>query len=422
MSRFGRNSLEVGEYLERVFPLLNVRFIAINDGLDTKTRQYGVAGDLDVGARSIINELYSRNVSTNVKTAKRQYAARGECIAAYPFYGYIKGTENRRRLEIDPPAADIVRMIFNLWLDGDSAKQIADTLNAQSIPSPSMRKRELGVKRTSWSKLRDKIPWTIHAVRIILQNERYTGKLISLCSTRKEIGNPNQSVVPKENWIVVPNAFEAIITEDVFRQAQTLFRTVPARPRQKEEHSRPLFFRKVFCGICGMGLPYQKTAHPYYKCTKGNREQCKMIRILEDDLKAHVLSELHSHTSVDTSEGNVAIGSIEALRDQIAVLEQRIEKQWSVKKDAFVKWNDGLISRRRYQLISDEKQQEIQQLRLEADKLNQILANCQTTENETSIQAAKAVNAAELTQEMVDALLQSVHVFEEGRIEIEWKI
>ena len=98
LSRFGRDSLEVGEYLERVFPLLQVRFIAVNDGFDSRKKQYGTAGDLDIGVRNLINELYSRNVSVNVRTAKRQYAARGECIAAYPFYGYVKGAENRRQM------------------------------------------------------------------------------------------------------------------------------------------------------------------------------------------------------------------------------------------------------------------------------------------------------------------------------------
>ena len=157
LSRFGRDSLEVGEYLERVFPLLQVRFIAINDGFDSRKKQYGTAGDLDIGVRNLINELYSRNVSVNVRTAKRQYAARGECIAAYPFYGYVKGAENRRQLEIDPPAADTVRMIFRLWLEGHSTADIAESLNARQVPSPSMRKRQLGAKRANWSKLREEV-------------------------------------------------------------------------------------------------------------------------------------------------------------------------------------------------------------------------------------------------------------------------
>ena len=148
LSRFGRTSSETCDYLERIFPSLQVRFITVNDGYDSKARQYGAAGDLDIGVRSIMNELYSRKVSQDVKTAKRQCAARGECIAAYPIYGYAKGSTDRRRLEVDLPAAEIVRLVFSLWLEGNSIDNIAATLNNRQIPSPSARKRELGAKRT----------------------------------------------------------------------------------------------------------------------------------------------------------------------------------------------------------------------------------------------------------------------------------
>lgn len=419
LSRFGRNSVEAGEYLERVFPLLNVRFIAVNDGLDTKTREYGIAGDLDVGARNIINELYSRNVSANVRTAKRQYAARGECIAAYPFYGYVKGAENRRQLEIDPPAAEVVRMIFDLWLEGHFRTAIANRLNEQNIPSPSMRKRQLGVKRTSWSKRRDEVPWTEAAVRTILQNERYTGKLISLRSTRREIGNPNQKVVPKEEWVVVPDAFEPIISEETFHRAQALFRVVPPRGQIQSNRPQPLFARKVFCGICGMGLAYQRISRPYYKCAMSRgqqREECKSVRIAEDDLKTCVLSELRARIAgKQESEAEDA----PTIQGRITALEQRIEKQWSAKKDAFVRWSDGLISKAEYKNICAEKQQEIQRLRGEIEKLNGLVFSGPRADSKDSIQS---LNIEELTRETLDALVQAVRVFDDGRIEINWKI
>ena len=397
LSRFGRNSVEAGEYLERVFPLLNVRFIAVNDGLDTKTREYGIAGDLDVGARNIINELYSRNVSANVKTAKRQYAARGECIAAYPFYGYVKGAGNRRQLEIDPTAAEVVRMIFDLWLEGHFRAAIANRLNEQNTPSPSMHKRQLGVKRTSWSKRRDEVPWTEAAVRTILQNERYTGKLISLRSTRREIGNPNQSVVPKENWIVVPNAFEPIISEETFQKAQALFRVVPPRPQVQSKHPRPIFSRKVFCGICGMSLAYQRISKPYYKCAMSRgqqQEECKSVRIDENDLNAYVLSEIQAHIA---AKPETDVEDVSTVRERITALEQRIEKQWSAKKDAFVRWSDGLISKDEYRNICAEKQQEIQRLRGEIEKLNGSV----TVERRDDACCAQVSDAKELTRDIL---------------------
>lgn len=416
LSRFGRNSLEVGEYLERVFPLLNVRFIAVNDGLDTKTKLYGVAGDLDVGARNIINELYSRNVSANVRTAKRQYAARGECIAAYPFYGYVKGTQDRRRLEIDLPAAEVVRRIFSLWLDGHFRSAIANELNEQHIPSPSMRKRQLGAKRTNWSKRRDEVPWTEAAVRTILQNERYTGKLISLRSTRKEIGNPERKAIPKENWIVVPDAFEPIISEEMFQRAQALFRVVPPRPRIQSERPQPLFSRKVFCGICGMSLAYQRVSKPYYKCamTRGQQqEECKSVRIAEDDLKACVLSKVRAHIN---PEQKTDVEDAATVQVRITALEQRIEKQWSAKKDAFVRWSDGLISKDEYRNICAEKQQEIQRLHGEIKKLNGVAIGHRDDEIYARLSGVK-----ELTRDVLDTLVQAVHVFDDGHVEIEWK-
>ena len=409
LSRFGRDSLEVGEYLERVFPLLQVRFIAVNDGFDSRKKQYGTAGDLDIGVRNLINELYSRNVSVNVRTAKRQYAARGECIAAYPFYGYVKGAENRRQLEIDPPAADTVRMIFRLWLEGHSTADIAESLNARQVPSPSMRKRQLGAKRANWSKLREEVPWTASAIRIILQNERYTGKLISIRTMRKEIGKREQATVPKEDWIVVPDAFEAIISEDDFHRAQALFRTVPrtlATP-VKKSNTQPLFSRKVFCGVCGLGLSRQKASRPYYRCNapKGPlTERCKAIRISEEDLKAYVLEEIRNHAAAACVEKPADIAAdAGAIQDRITALEQKIEKHWSAKKDAFVKRNGGLISQAEFDRISAERGRKIQQLRAELESLNHTVATARLPAPQNPDKLADAAGAKELTREMMDA-------------------
>lgn len=426
LSRFGRDSLEVGEYLERVFPLLQVRFIAINDGFDSRKKQYGTAGDLDIGVRNLINELYSRNVSVNVRTAKRQYAARGECIAAYPFYGYVKGTKNRRQLEIDPPAADTVRTIFRLWLEGCSTADIAETLNAQQVPSPSTRKRQLGAKRANWSKLREEVPWTVAAIRVILQNERYTGKLISIRTMRKEIGKLDQTTIPKEDWIVVPDAFEAIISEDDFHRAQTLFRTVSRPPAVpvKKSNSHPLFSRKVFCGVCGLGLSRQKVSRPYYRCNapKGPlAERCKAIRISEEDLKAYVLEEIRNHTAAACVEKPADISAdAGAIQDRITALEQKIEKHWSAKKDAFVKRNGGLISQAEFDRIFAERGRKIQQLRAELESLNNTAAKTQPASAQCPNKLADAAGAKELTREMMDGLIRSIHVFEDGRIETVW--
>ena len=427
LSRFGRTSSETCDYLERIFPALQVRFIAVNDGYDSKARQYGAAGDLDVGVRSIMNELYSRKVSQDVKTAKRQCAARGECIAAYPIYGYVKGATDRRKLEVDPPAAEIVRLVFSLWLEGNSIDNIAATLNNRQIPSPSARKRELGAKRANWSSLREDIPWTKQAVRVMLRNERYTGKLISLRTVREELGNPNQRAVPKEDWIVVEDAFEAIIDKDTFQKAQALFRTLPPRPKRvQDQYSKPLFSRKIVCGICGQGLMRQKARRVYYRCAEKHgplAEQCSTVRIYEDNLTSAVLTKLRGHMAVPACSANEknAVESSSSLKTRIAALEQQIEKRWSAKTDAFVKWNSGMISKSAYEDVCANKRLEIQRLEHQMEQLKELLTNGLHTEGRGPEQLIKTDGAMELTREMVDMLIQTVRVFDSGRIEVGWK-
>lgn len=422
LSRFGRNSLEVGEYLERIFPLLQVRFISVNDGYDSKTKQYGTAGDLDIGVRNLINELYSQNISRNVKIARRQYASRGECVSPYPFYGYVKGTVNRRRLEIDPSAADTVRLIFNLWLEGNSTQHIADLLNERHILSPSMYKRGLGVKRASWSRCRDEIPWTRSSVRTILQNEGYTGKLISLRTTCQEVGSPKKNLLPKEEWIVADGAFEPIIASDTFHRAQGLFRVLSPKDPCKVRNYQSLFTRKLFCGVCGMGLTRKKVSQPYYKCNapKGPlMERCKNVRVFEDELKERILSELRDRK---TAHHNSAENTVDtaSLQEQIMALEQKLEKQWTAKKDAFVRLHGGLISQAEYENIREERQRKIQLLCTERKRLC-AAAECQGAENITPVQHTDVVSMTEVTREMMDALIQDIHVYEDGQIQIEWK-
>lgn len=124
-SRFGRNYVEVGDYLEQVFPFLGVRFISVNDGYDSNEHPYGVAGDINSGLRNLINELYSRDISRKVKDARRQYAQRGQCVAAYPIYGYVKSEEDHRKLILDESAAKVVRRIFEQCVEGQTPTDIA---------------------------------------------------------------------------------------------------------------------------------------------------------------------------------------------------------------------------------------------------------------------------------------------------------
>lgn len=175
LSRFGRNHIEVDTYLEHIFPFLNVRFIAINDNVDSDHYNSGVPG-IDVGFRNIINEHHSIETSVKIKKTLEQRQKEGKYIGARAPYGYLKSDENKTNLVINPETAPIVKMIFQKYLDGMNITQLARYLNEQGIMCPGQYKKEVlksGVKNTT-----NKYIWYPSTVRLILTTETYTGTTI----------------------------------------------------------------------------------------------------------------------------------------------------------------------------------------------------------------------------------------------------
>ena len=418
LSRFSRDSLEGGEYLERIFPLLQVRFIAVNDGFDSWKCRYGAAGDLDVGVRSLLNELYSVDISRKGKLAKRQCAERGEYIAPYPFYGYAKSPENRRRLVIDPEAAGIVREIFSLWLDRHSTFDIALILNGRNVPSPSHYKRLHGAKRQKWSTAREVVPWKSDSVWNILRNEQYTGTQISQRFARRELGKANSHITPREYWVVTPNAFEAIIDKETFQRAQDLFPT--GRTHQRRRYPPALFAKKLTCKTCGRSLDYMRCIRPYYSCRAEGANDgalCNQTRVYEDVLKKAVLEALHRLTDEMRETDQDSVCESVALPVRLKRLEQRIEKLWTEKKDAFVRLAQGLLEQNAYEALCAGKQEEISRLRQEMERL---CAGQAETSRVGQEMAPLLQERAELTREHVERLVKRILVSEDGQFEIEW--
>lgn len=217
-SRFGRNFIEVGDFIEQVFPSLNVRFIAVNNNFDSKDYA-ACAGALDMAFRNLINELYSRDISKKVKSAKRTKMKNGDFMSGGAPFGYRKSSENKNKLEIDPAAAEYVRRVFSLCADGKSTNEIASVLNAEDIPTPLMYKRSIGNRR-KWNIKGEKNIWTNAAVLRVLRDERYTGNLVSGKREIKKIGSGKSVKVPQKDWIIIENTHEPIISKKLFNKAR----------------------------------------------------------------------------------------------------------------------------------------------------------------------------------------------------------
>ena len=249
LSRFGRDYLTVGNYISCVFPFLGVRFIAVNDGFDS-IRPTDI-DSLETSFKALIYDLYSRDLSRKVRSAKRFRAQQGDFLSPFAPYGYVKDPADRSRLVIDPEAAETVRRIFRMTADGQRKEQLARQLNAEGVPTPMLYKRAAGCTRTKWNNLFEENFWTGSLIYGILRDERYVGRIVYGKHTRDRIGHAHVVRVDREDWIVVENTHEGIVTREEFDRAQAAIRASERGAVRNQNH--PLQ-KKIRCGTCGYAM------------------------------------------------------------------------------------------------------------------------------------------------------------------------
>ena len=290
LSRFGRNMIETGYYIERVFPLFRVRFIAISDNHDSAEHE-GDTGGMELAFKFLIHEQYSRDLSVKIKTAKRARALRGEYILKNCAFGYMKVDG---RLEIDEPAAETVRLIFSMAAEGQSLAKIAARLYEKKRPTPSEHK---GHSRQT---LTNDLPcvWGKSVILHILSDEQYIGTYTAGKTKTPEIGSSKVVSVNKADWIRIPDHHPAIVDKAIFDAAREKFdrRGEPLRNRKPVTGERyknitsPLK-GKVFCGCCGHTMKLSVTRNAAFYCDftrVAPDAECFRLKMLAGELEAIV--------------------------------------------------------------------------------------------------------------------------------------
>jgi len=217
-TRFSRNALESGYYIEQVFPLHRIRFISIGDNFDSNNHKDDTGG-IEVAFKFVMSEYYSQDLSKKVKSAKRVKMARGEYIVANAIYGYRKNPETKK-WELDDEAADVVRLIFEMALDGLPCAIIRGRLFEARYPTPKEY-----VKAKRGEDIAPKYLWETHMVRKILTNEQYAGSYVSGKQYSKAIGSHSRGLTDKSEWIIIPNSHPPIVSKEVFDRVQHLMAT-----------------------------------------------------------------------------------------------------------------------------------------------------------------------------------------------------
>ena len=257
MSRFGRNYIETGCYIEQVFPMLGIRFIAINDSYDSSDYVGNTPG-LEMAFKNVIYDYYSKDLSAKVKSIKKIQQQRGDFVAAKPPYGYIISPADRHKLEVDPESAEVVKDIFRLTLLGWKPVKIAQWLNEQLIPTPAQRLHKLyGFQCGGFTDEQlMSVFWKPGQITKILQDETMTGATVNNRVQVKGIGSRKFKRQNTEDNVVVRDTHEAIVDRETFLQAAAIIRnrkTVRTDNRKKNEN---LFYQKIYCGHCGCRLKH----------------------------------------------------------------------------------------------------------------------------------------------------------------------
>lgn len=437
LSRFCRNASEGGQYLDNIFVRYRVRFIAINNGLDTASGHMNAATQLiSVGVTNVINESVAATTSVNVRGTLNVNRQQGKFIGSFPTYGYLKDPNDHHKLIIDEETAPIVRMIFEDFIRGCSIMGIAKKLNAMGIPNPSAYKRSKGLRYRHPAGEKNDGLWPDSSVRRILRNEMYIGNMIQGKNTTISYKIKQCRAVPKEDWIRVEGTHEAIIDRNTFEKAQSLFNRNIRKSVKNDEIL--LFSGLIRCGHCGRIMSKKTNRHSYgtyhyYRCTTHNRMdtgKCTAQTIRVDRLEKAVL--VYLQTMVDISV------EYEALLDKIrrsssrknssAALEKTLAQQQS-QRDNYQKamlelypdWKSGILSQSEYLSLKADLLSKIQALDTSISQLQQTLdqyAGGMVQENAFLSSFQRYHNFTELNRAMLVELVKEIRIFEGGRLEI----
>ena len=287
LSRIGRNMLDVDDLLMNELVTLQVRFIAINNGYDSFKHPLS---NLELAFNNLANEWYGKDLAQKAVSSKRIKMKRGESLGRWAIYGYKKSETEKNKWAEDKEAADIVRLIFSLAIDGKNTTEIARILNAQDVPTPGRYKEAKGYRvKGCWPLIDpDYTYWSCGSVLRILTDERYTGTAINCMTKIHTPGKRGKTVRrPKEDWIVVPGANPFLVSVEDFKAANDALRAKPVNV--SVDH---IFFKKVKCPVCGRTMRRSGKYNPKFYCTTGqftDHYGCPDIKVPQELIEGIVL-------------------------------------------------------------------------------------------------------------------------------------
>lgn len=432
LSRLGRNHIEMGKLLERFFPFMGVRFIAVNEGYDSLTPNQ--TDGLIIPFKNLVNDAYCADTSRKIRSQFEVKRKNGEYIGPFVAYGYTKDPKDHHRLLIDEDAAQIVQNIFAWKIGGMSLQGIANRLNEKGVPSPLEHKKQNGSKYKTKFQANPRAVWTPVAVGRILKNELYAGVLTQGATTTPNYKVKRRIMRAVQERVRVEQSEYAIISAEDFALVNTLLRKdTRVAPGSNTVY---LFSGMLYCGDCGQNLvrknvPSSKQKNVYHICSTYKKGKgCKSHSISEKALYEAVfhMVTLHIRECAKIGEVLAFIGDMpmqqinaQGIQRQIEAKKAEVAKLGRRQVRLFEDYDDGLMNRDEYTnmkaIFSAQADEAEKALELLMQELDNIIHN--RTENSRWIEHFKKYhNLQSLTRSAVVELIERIIVYEGGKIEV----
>ena len=446
LSRFGRDYIEAGEYLEKIFPFMGIRFISITDGYDSLTCDDAESA-LMIPLKNMINDVYAKDISRKIITSFRARQEKGEFLPAFAPYGYVKSKEVAYRYEVDQETAPYVRMIFEWKAEGVSHNEICKRLNDMGAVTPARRKVDLGIWRAEKYK---HTVWHGRTIIDIMKNPTYTGCIVYGRIPKSLYEGIKMHRAPEEEWRYVPDAHEPIVSQELFDKVQKMFADRAEKFKAKMDENAPLrelvtnhFKGKIYCGDCGKRMRFVKPTdkrypvdqdHAVYVCggyLDSGYSRCSRHSIRYPVVADSVLAAINMQLELALKQEQLIRQMRGSAREknlidkyvgQINYLSQELKKTNSKREALFENFAEGILDEAEYQFAKkkyDEEAKEIEK-KLTVEKAKKVqLDDILSLSNEWLEAIHKAENVTEIDAGLVKHLVSSVKIFEDNRVEVE---
>lgn len=431
-SRFARNYIEMGSYLEQIFPFLGVRFISISDHYDSKDYR-GKSSDIEVQFKGLIADFYVKDQSVKVKAAVSTKRENGEyCCGSAP-YGYRINPENKKELLIVEDEAEVIRRVFELTNQRYSKMDICRLFNEEGVLTPlqSMSRRQKSDSKKASSR---GLQWTNDMIRKILNDRNYIGCMVYGKTKIPDPGTGKEVPVPRNQWKVMENHHEPIVSKETFEKAQSL--QIRHTRKSKFDRETTLLSGYVKCGTCRRNLTGSKRLHGHilYSCAysqgkedtgcfAGKADDKMLEHIVLNEIKAYLRQNI-TREQMQQSMREQHEDNIKAYKAESVDCEKRQEQIKIQNRQNYEKYHEGQLDQKQFLEAKKQLEEEREQLQRRVQELEELISGEKEILMKKNIpgeQMMEYLGYEKLTPEMLEKYVDGIYVYDDGRVETEWK-